>query len=580
MAPRTIGALWRAAAWPPGQPAYLAEHEGGWVEVVPEEAARRVDELANGLLALGIRRGDAVAILGSTSLEWCLVDLALGLIGAISVPIYAASSPRECAHVLGDSEAVAVVAEGEEQLAKVQAERGQLPRLRHVLAFAELDELAGRGRGHASAHPTALAEAAAEVREDDLFTLMYTSGTTGPPKGCMIRHRHFVEMVRSIGALPGLLERGDTMLLYLPLAHTFGRLMHLVAPHAGYTLAFCADPARAPEALRAIRPTVFPSVPRAYEKAQAAVRERLDEARGPRRALARWALAVGREASRRRQAGEPLPWGLALRHRIADLLVYSKVKRRFGGRLRLAISGGAPLAREILEFFHALDLLILEGYGLTECTTACAVNRPERFRFGTVGLPLPGFEVALAEDGELLVRSETIFAGYQGDEEATRAALTADGWLRTGDVASIDEDGFIAIVDRKKDLIVTAGGKNVAPQNLERELKASPYVAEAFVVGDRRPYVAALIALDDEAVAAWRRRGGEDVEALVRSIVDAVNEHHSRAEQIKRFAVVPRPFSATEGEVTPTLKLRRRVVQEHFAREIEELYAGTAGVAQ
>jgi long-chain acyl-CoA synthetase len=267
-----------------------------------------------------------------------------------------------------------------------------------------------------------------------------------------------------------------------------------------------------------------------------------------------------------------LPAWLAFRHRIADRLVYSKVKERFGGRLRLAISGGAPLSPEIIDFFHAFDILILEGYGLTECTTACSVNLPDRYRFGTVGPLLPGFEGRLDDDGELLIRSPTVFAGYYHDEPATRAVLGDDGWLRTGDIARFDEDGFLTITDRKKDILVTAGGKNVAPQNLENELKASKYVSQALIVGDRRPFVAALVTLDEGEIEKWRQGGGEDVEALIQSIVDDVNGQRSRFEQIKRFAILPRDFSADEGEVTPTLKLRRSVVQEHFAGEIEALY--------
>jgi long-chain acyl-CoA synthetase len=570
---RTIGALWRSAtAAKPDHTAYLAERDGAWVPVSVAEAARRVDDIANGLLSLGIRKGDAFAILGATSLEWCLFDFALGLVGAVGAPIYPTSSPRDCAYVISHSESVGILVEDEEQRAKVDECRGDLPRLEHVIAFADLPGLEARGRAYAEQNPTALDRAVAGVGEDDLFTYIYTSGTTGPPKACMIRHRNYYEMVAVIDALPGLVEERDTMLLYLPLAHNFGRLKHLAAPYAGYTLALCRDPLRVADALVEVRPTVFPSVPRVFEKAHTAVLARFDETGGARRALCDWALRVGREASRLRQAGQPLPRSLAVRHRLADRLVYSKVKERFGGRLRLAISGGAPLSPEIIQFFHALDILILEGYGLTECTTACSVNLPERYRFGTVGPLLPGFEGRLDEDGELLVRSPTVFAGYYHDEPATRAVLDDDGWLRTGDIARIDEDGFLTITDRKKDILVTAGGKNVAPQNLENELKKSKYVSQVLVVGDRRPYVAALITLDEAEVGKWLEAGGQDVDALVGSIVDDVNRQHSRFEQIKRFAILGRDFSADEGEVTPTLKLRRRVVQEHFAGEIERLY--------
>jgi long-chain acyl-CoA synthetase len=572
---RTIAALWRnAVANARERPAYLAETDSGWVEVSWEEAAQRVDDIANGLLSLGVRKGDAFAILASTSLEWCLFDFALGLIGAIGAPIYANSSPRDCAYVIDHSDSIGVLVEDADQLAKVEETRAQLPRLRHVVTFTDLPGLEARGRRFAVEHPRALDEGSAQVGEEDLFTYIYTSGTTGPPKACMIRHRNYYEMAAVVEKMPTrFVGPDDTLLLYLPLAHNYGRLIHLQAVYIGYTLAFCRDPLRVGEALAGVRPTVFPSVPRVYEKVHTALVARMDEARGLQRAIGNWALRIGREVSRVRQGGEPLPPSLALRHRLADRLVYSKVKKRLGGRLRIANSGGAPLALEIIEFFHAFDILILEGYGLTECTTACSVNRPDRYRFGTVGPPLPGFEVKLAEDGELLIRSETVFAGYYKDEEATRAVLDEDGWLRTGDIAQIDEDGFIAITDRKKDILVTAGGKNVAPQNLENELKASKYVSQALVVGDRRPYVAALVTLDEDEMAKWRNEGGRDVEALVQSVVDEVNIQHSRFEQIKRFAILPRDFSADEGEITPTLKLKRRVVQEHFATEIEALYA-------
>ena len=572
---RTIGALWRnAAAGGTSRAPYLAERDGAWVEVSWVEAARRVDALANGLLDLGVKKGDAFSILASTTLEWCLFDFALGLIGAIGAPVYANSSSPDAAYVIGHSEAVGVLVEDEDQLAKIESVRDGLGGLHHVLTFAGLAELEERGREHAAAHPEALAEAEAAVDEDDLFTYIYTSGTTGPPKACMIRHRNYYEMAAVVDKMPkSFVGPDDTLLLYLPLAHNYGRLIHLQARYVGYTLALCRDPLRVGEALAAVRPTTFPSVPRVYEKIHTAVVSGLDDTGGPKRAIGQWALGVGRDVSRRRQAGEPIRRGLALRHRLADRLVYSKVKARLGGRLRLANSGGAPLSREVMELFAAFDLPIYEGYGLTECTTAASVNRPEAFKFGTVGKPLPGVEVRLAEDGELELRSETVFAGYLKDPEATREVLREDGWLRTGDIAEIDEDGFITITDRKKDILVTAGGKNVAPQNLENDLKASRYVSQAIIIGDRRPYIAALVTLDQEEIAKWRADGCEDETALVQGIIDEVNANRSRYEQIKRFVVLPRDFSAEEGEITPTLKLRRSVVHEHFADAIERLYA-------
>jgi long-chain acyl-CoA synthetase len=563
---RTIGELWREATGAGRtRPAYLVERGDGWEEVSWDEAGLAVEELANGLLALGVRKGDAFGILAQTNLEWALFDYALARVGAVGAAIYANSSPKDCRYVLEHSDAVGVLVEDEAQRAKI----ADVP-LAHVLTFADLDELRTAGREFAAANPDALAEAEAQVGEEDLFTFIYTSGTTGPPKACMIRHRNYYEMATCIDRVPEFALGDDVMLLYLPLAHNFGRLMHLLGAHKGFTTAFCPDPLRVAEAMPAVRPTLLPSVPRLYEKVHTAVLAQFEEVHGPRRRLLDWALGVGRRVSELRQRGEPVPRGLAFQHRLADRLVYSKVKDKLGGRLRLGISGGAPLAKEIAEFFHSIDILIVEGWGLTECTTAASVNRPGHFRFGTVGPALPKFEVRLAEDGELLIRSETIFAGYYKDEQATREVLGDDGWLRSGDAGSIDEDGFIAITDRKKDILITAGGKNVAPANLENALKTAPLVSQALVLGDRLPYVAALITIDPTVADGLAT---EEVERRVQAVVDDVNAELSRFEQIKRFRVLPRDFTADEDEVTPTLKLKRRVVAEHFAREIEELYS-------
>jgi long-chain acyl-CoA synthetase len=569
--PRTIGSLWRnAVAEPRSNPAYLVESDEGWREVSWEEAATRVRDLANGFLALGVGKGDAVGILATTRLEWALVDFALGSIGAISAAIYPVSSAPDCAYILDHSDAIAVVVEEDAQREKVESSRAELPRLEHVIAFDELPALEERGRAYAAEHPDALDRATGAIDEDDVFTYIYTSGTTGPPKGCMIRHRNYYEMVAVLDRLDDYVSPDDVMLLYLPLAHNFGRLMHLTGPYAGFTLALLSDPLRVRDALPHVRPTILPSVPRVYEKIYSAVRAQFDAATGVKRRLIDWALAVGRRASPYKQRGEPLPRGLAVQHALADRLVYSKVKEKLGGRLRFGISGGAPLAQEIAEFFHALDILILEGYGLTECTTACAANRQGHVRFGTVGPALPGFEFRIADDGEIMLRSPTVFAGYYKDEEATREVLGEDGWLRTGDIGELDEDGFLRITDRKKDILITAGGKNVAPQNLENALKSAPIVSQALVVGDRRPYIVALLTVDPEQAAGL---DGDAVQAEVSAVVEEVNRERTRHEQIKRFTVLPRDFSPEQGEITPTLKLKRRVVHEHFADEIEALYS-------
>jgi long-chain acyl-CoA synthetase len=587
---RTIARLWRdAVAADRANAAYLAETDGGWREVSWSEADERVRDYANGLLARGIAKGERFALLAQNSVEWALLDFALAQVGAVGVPVYANSSPKDVGYLLAHSEAVGVVCGDEGQLAKVEAVAAEAPGLRHVLTFADLPELAAEGRAFAAESPSALDEAAGALDEDDLFTIIYTSGTTGPPKGCMLSHRNYFVMATVVDRMETryyLPE--DVMLLYLPLAHNYGRLMLLLGAHVGFTIAFLGDPLRVAEALPQVRPTLLPSVPRVFEKVHTAVVARFDAATGLKRRLVDWALPVGRRVSRLESEGKPIPASLRARHALADRLVFSKVREPFGGRLRMPGSGGAPLSKEIIEFFDAVGLRIAEGYGLTECTTACSTNRPDSYRFGSVGKPLPGFEIRIADDGEILVRSETVFQGYFKDPEATAHVLDDDGWLRTGDIGAFDDDGFLYVTDRKKDILVTAGGKNVAPQNIENDLKTSKYVSQALVVGDRRPFVAALVTLDPPEIERWAAAHGiegdladlaEDarVQQLVQEIVDDVNRDRSRFEQVKRFVVLPRDFTMEHGEVTPTLKLRRRAVIEHFGDEIESLYASQRG---
>jgi len=582
---RTIARLWQdAVSAPRERPAYLVEDGEDWREVFWGQADELVRAYANGLLARGVGKGDAFALLARNSLEWALLDFALARIGAVGIPIYANSSAKDVGYLLAHSEAVGIVCEDEDQLAKVQALAGELPALRHVLTYADLPALEGEGRDHADESPSALDEASAGIDEEDLYTIIYTSGTTGPPKGCMLSHRNYYAMAAVSDRMESHYRPDDTMLLYLPLAHNFGRLMLLSGAYIGYTIAFLADPLRVAAALPQVRPTILPSVPRVYEKVHTAVQARFDEATGVKRRLVDWALPIGREVSRLEGERKPIPATLRARHGLADRLVFSKVRERLGGRLRIPISGGAPLAREIADFFDAVGVRIVEGYGLTECTTAASTNTPSEYRFGTVGKPLPGFEVEIADDGEILVRSETVFQGYFKDPEATEAVLTPDGWLRTGDVGELDEDGFLRITDRKKDILVTAGGKNVAPQNIENDLKTSKYVSQALVVGDRRPYVAALLTLEPDEIARWAAEHGVEgdvstlasdprVHELLQGVVDDANRERSRFEQVKRFVVLPRDFAMEHGEVTPTLKLRRRAVIENFRGEIDELYS-------
>jgi long-chain acyl-CoA synthetase len=558
---RTAPELWREAVRDaPATPAYLEEGPAGWRPVSWGEASERIDDLARGLLARGVRRGDSVAVLSRTSVDWILLDWAIMSIGAVVVGLYPTSSAKECAYVLEHSEAVLAFAEDDEQARKLVSVRGSLPALREIVQFDRLGKLEAEGRASKHLHPD-------PVEEDDLATLIYTSGTTGPPKGCMLTHKNLVTAatkVRSTLEMPG-----DVVLLFLPMAHSYARLAHQAASHHGATIAAVADVARVPEALASVQPAVLPAVPRVYEKIHANALGEIERAGGMHRRIGLWAISVGGRVSRVKRTGGTPGSLLAAQHKLADKLVFAKVRARLGGKLRLGVSGAAPLSIDVMEFFHAMGVPVIEGYGLTETASSATANDPADFRVGTVGRPVDGCEIKLDSDGEILIRGDSIFAGYYKDPEATAAVLTDDGWFRSGDVGEIDAEGFVKITDRKKDLIITAGGKNIAPQNLENALKSSRFISQAIVVGDRRPYVVALLTLDEAEVAS----SGRDPQELAQGVVDEVNRDRVRVEQIKKFAIVPREFSLEEGEVTPTLKLRRRVIHEHFAAEIEKLYA-------
>jgi long-chain acyl-CoA synthetase len=532
---RTAPPLWRGVVANGGTaPAYLEEHADGWTPVSWPEAAARVEALAQGLLARGVSRGDAVAVVSRTRLEWVLLDWAIMSIGAVVVGLYPTNSATECEYILSHSETVLAFVEDDEQRAKIASVYSG-----PIVGFDELDTFAQPDR----------AEPYDEPAEEDLATLIYTSGTTGPPKGCMLTHKNLI--TAAIRVQNTLQDETDTVLLFLPMAHSFARIVHQGAAFHGSTLALVSDATRVPEALARVKPTILPAVPRVYEKIHASVLGEIERSTSVKRAIGRWALRVGAS------------------NKIADALVFKKVRARLGGRLRLGISGAAPLGVDVMEFFNSLGVLVIEGYGLTETASSLSVNDPENYRFGTVGHVVDGCELRIEDDGEIVVRSDTIFAGYFKDPEATAAALTEDGWFRTGDVGELDEDGFLKITDRKKDLIITAGGKNISPQNLENALKASRFVSQALVVGDRRPYVTALITLDPAEIDS----AGRDPQELVQALVDEVNRDRVRVEQIKRFTILPRDFTQEEGELTPTLKLRRRIVHEHFADQIDQLYA-------
>ena len=560
-----------------------------WAVISYAELVASARGIAKGLIALGIEPGDRVAILAGTRPEWTMADMGALCAGAVVAPIYHTNAPEECAYVLRDSDARVVFCEDEEQLAKVQSVRGACPLLEHVVLLDGQDAAAlslGELQAAGARLPDAAVEArVADVEGDDVATLVYTSGTTGPPKGCMLTHRNVLAAARAYEERLDLRARGVPIVffMFLPLAHSLARIIEVSVLDMGGTLVFWRGrPELLLEDIRQARPTYLPAVPRIFEKIHHAAHGAVAEQSPARRAIFAWAVRTGGEVRALERGGHRVPRSLALRHQLADRLVLSKVRALFGGELRLAASGAAPISKDVLEFFDACGVLILEGWGMTETAAAGTINTVDELRFGSVGRPLPGFEVRIAADGELLARGPSVFQGYFKDADATRAALD-DGWLSTGDLAAIDDDGFVSITGRKKELIITSSGKNIGPATIEAALKESRWISEAVVFGDNRPYLVALLALDpDEAPKLAERlgiaadpaamAGDQRVRAELQAAVDDANTHFARIEQIKRFAILDRDLTQAAGDLTPTLKLRRAAVYEEFADALAGLY--------
>ena len=563
--------------WRDGRLAYISYPELG----------TRCSEIARGLISLGIEPGDRVAILGLTSAEWTLADCGAQCAGAVVVPIYHTNSAPECAYVLEHSEARVVICEDEAQAAKIAAIRDQCPGLEHVVLFESSDPQAMtledlRDLG-AEVEPGTVAHRLAELSEDDLATLVYTSGTTGPPKGCMLSHRNFLS---TVAMYEQELRFNDSHSLYqfLPLAHVLARVAQTVALSAGARIVYWSgDPSKIVDELSQTAPTHFPAVPRIYEKIHATVSGRIADGSQVQRVLFEWAVRCGARARATLREGNQPGLLTDLQYRLAQPLVLAKVREAFGPSLQLAMVGAAPVAPDLLRFFDACGVLVLEGYGLTESCAAATLNTPDALRFGTVGRPLPGTEVEIASDGEILIRGPHVFEGYFRDPAATGETLSDDGWLHSGDLGSVDADGFVAITGRKKDLIITSSGKNITPVNIESALRDGRYVSEAVVFGDRRPYLVAVVTLDPDQARKLAERLGiapdpakmardPRVHAEIQKEIDAVNERLARIEQIKRFAILDHELSQAEGELTPTLKVKRQEVYSKYADLFEGLY--------
>jgi long-chain acyl-CoA synthetase len=572
----------------PNRPLFSRRVGGRFETLTAGEVAQTVRRIARGLIALGLEPGQRVALMSKTRLEWALLDYAIVATGAITVPIYETSSADQVEWILRDSEAVMAFFETDHlhALYRQGAERLPACRLTFVIDQAALEHLQERG---ATVDEARLDERLTRLRPSDLATLVYTSGTTGRPRGCQLTHANLRTNAQQVmaHASPLLLE-SDRMMLFLPLAHTMAKAFFLVAVERGNTVAFASSVGKLTEELALARPTWFGSVPRVMEKVYQSARQKAEQAGRAR--VFELATQVAVQASRERCKGR-VSLGTRLKQAVFDRLVYRKLRAVLGGTLRFTVSGGGPLPERLNHFFHGIGVRVVEGYGMTETSPVLTLNIEDETHVGSVGLPLPGTTLRLANDGEVLVKGPQVFQGYWHNDEATQRAFTPDGWLLTGDLGSLDEQGYLHITGRKKEILVTAGGKNVAPAPLEDHLREHPLISQALVVGDGKPFVGALLTLDPGAFTQWARKhgkAGQPLEALVDDpelraevghAVEAANRTVSRAESIRRFVILPRDFTLENQELTPSLKVRRHIVSTHFAQAIEQLYTRGGGEA-
>ena len=592
MGHRTIYEMFRdVASSRPDGTACRYKSGGEWHDVSWAEHEATVKTISKALLALEVAKGDRIGILSQTRVEWVQSDLGIVSCGAVTVGIYPSNLGPECSYILNHCEAEVLIVEDEEQLHKILSIRAEIPKVRQIVRIdgpSDLDngvmswkEFLGAG----GSVPDADLEArAGQIEPDDLASLVYTSGTTGVPKGAMITHRNLLFTSESVsGSL--IVEPHFVMLLFLPLAHVFARLIVYVCTHNGLTVAFAESIQKVADNLREVGPEFIVCVPRIYEKVYDKITSGVEEAGGLKATIFNWALGVGREVSALQLQNQPIPGFLGLKHKLATKLVLGKIQAAFGGQLVYAISGAAPLNKEIAEFFHACGVVILEGLGMTENTSFSNVNRYDHNKLGTVGPTGPGIEMKLAPDGEVLFRGDNVVKGYYKQPEETAETFDAEGWLHTGDIGEIDEDGFLRITDRKKDIIVTAGGKNVAPQRIERILRTSRYIAQVVAIGDKRQFLSALVTLDPESVPAWAKEKGitfesvEDLSSnpevikLIEAEVDDKNNQLASFESVKKFRILPRDLSIEAGEMTPTLKVKRKVVLDKHAGLVDGMYS-------
>jgi long-chain acyl-CoA synthetase len=570
--------------------------DGAWHVMSWKEVGSRARAIACGLHALGLQSEQRVAILSGTRADWILADMGILAAAGSTTTIYPSNTPDECAYILQDSNSRFVFAENQRQADKLVAVRSQIPDVKHVILFdgvastdgwiTTLAQLEKAGQEWDAKNPGRYDAVADAVGKDHLATLIYTSGTTGRPKGVMLTHDNWVYEGEAVEQM-GMITPADKQFLFLPLAHSFAKVLEIAFIRIGTPTAVDGDIDSLIENLAVVKPTYMGAVPRIFEKVYNKVVSNAREAGGLKLKIFTWAIAVGREVSQLRQRRQEPGGFLALKYSIADKLVFSKLKDRFGGRIRFFISGGAPLSREIAEFFHAADILVLEGYGLTESSAGTFMNRYEDYRFGTVGPPVHGTQVKFADDGEILIKGRGIMRGYYNRPQDTAEALDADGWLHTGDIGVL-QDGYLKITDRKKDLIKTSGGKYVAPQEIENKLKArSPLFSQVLVHGDNRNFCSALIAIAEDGAKSWLSQQGisagsyADIVAHPRineeiaRIVEETNRELASYETIKKFALLPKDLSLDDGDLTPKMSVKRKVVEQKYKHLLDQFYAGS-----
>ena len=583
----TVAALPRSAGERFGSKVAARYRSGEeWAQITYEEAGKAIEEIALGLIELGLERGDRVCLLSNTRLEWTLCSFGISAAGGVVVPVYPTNAPSECKWVAGDSGARIAICEDEGQRKKFDRVRDQLPELEHLIGIeagggdVSVDELRSRG---ASRDASELIERQDGVKPDDPYTIVYTSGTTGPPKGTVLTHRNAM-FVGLVAEELDFVTPEETIFLYLPLAHVFALITMLASFDQGTALVFFGgDTKKILEELIGTAPTYLPSVPRIFEKIYTAAMKMQEQAGEEEQEQFRRAIKLGVEVRQRQQRGEEIPQAMQAGFDQAEEQIFSRVRGLFGGQLRLAVSGAAPIAPEILEFFYAAGVPVMEGWGLTESTGVGTVGTPAEFRFGTVGKAVPGVEIRIAEaDGEILLKGPNIFKEYWNNPDATAETLI-DGWLHTGDVGELDDEGYLRITGRKKDIIITAGGKNLTPSNIENDLKQSRFISQVVMYGDRKPYPVALVTLDPEEIIPWAAENGlpedlaelaerEQVRQLVQKELDRANSNYAQVEQIKRFKILDHDLSIETGELTPTLKVKRNVVYDRYGELFEDLY--------